>query len=69
MMGLDYGGISESGIRDLECQKMFMMEDRVEELEDKLKTSISALKKLRHMTTWQSNQINDFLDETLKGVE
>jgi len=39
-------------------------------LKDKLDTAISALKKLRTMDTWQSvKQINDFLDETLEGVE
>jgi len=47
-----------------------MQENEHQILQTKLDTAISALKKLRHMDTWQNvKQINDFLDETIKEVE
>jgi len=52
------------------CQIIREQQQKIDKLETKLNTTISALKHLRHMDTWQNvKQINDFLDETLKGIE
>jgi len=53
-------------VQDIAMQLGIECNDR----QKKLDTIISALKKLRNMDTWQNvKQINDFIDETLKGVE